>query len=376
MVARAPINPAALTWARDVGHVAVEDLARALNVKPGRVTEFEVGEALPTFRQLTLMATKLDRPLGFFFAPPPREPDVPDTTDFRGRNHEEIPADLVKEIRRAEQHRMAMLDLGGRPERRIRLGAITWGNLAARAANLRHQFGLTDVFVPPESSNNQVFSFWRGLVEGHGILVFQTTKISLDAFRGLSVYHEDLPLVVVNGGDSPAGRTFTLFHELAHLINRTSGLCALRDTVTEETIANNFAASFLMPEPAVRAQISYSNDPLAVADHLARHFKVSVLAAAVRLRRLNVIADEDLDAVRASSDQQWQRVQKTQKNRPNFVPPWRLRYRDLGPNYIGTVARALKEGKVDVVDATYLFNARLPMVEQILNEYYRTGGVD
>ena len=56
------------------------------------------------------------------------------------------------------------------------------------------------------------------------------------------------------------GRTFTLFHEVAHLINRTSGLCALREFVDEEAIANNFAANFLMPESAVRAQL---NGPLA-----------------------------------------------------------------------------------------------------------------
>lgn len=375
-MARAPINPATLAWAREVGHVAVDDLARALNVKPRRVAEFEGGDALPTFRQLTLLAAKLDRPLGFFFAPPPSEPDIPDTADFRGRGHEEIPADLAKEMRRAEQHRETMLDLGGHPARRIRLRAIAWDSIGTRAAELRRQFGLTDVFVPPESANNQVFSFWRGLLEDHGILVFQTTKISLDTFRGLSVYHEDLPLIVVNGADSAAGRTFTLFHELAHLINRTSGLCALRETVDEEAIANNFAASFLMPEAAVRAHISYSGDPIAAADHLAHRFKVSVLAAAVRLRRLDVIGDDDLDAVRATSDQQWQLAREAQKTKPGFVPPWRLRYRDLGPNYIGTVARALEEGRVDLVDATYMLNARVPMVEQMLNEYYRTGGAD
>ncbi|VMP20962.1 peptidase [Streptococcus pneumoniae] len=137
-----------------------------------------------------------------------------------------------------------MLDLGGRPERKLNGGAIGWSNIPVRARELRRQFGLTDVFVPPESANSQVFNFWRGLLEEHGVLVFQTTKISLETFRGLSVHHDELPVVMVNGGDSPAGRTFTLFHEVAHLINRTSGLCALRETVDEEAIANNFAANF------------------------------------------------------------------------------------------------------------------------------------
>jgi len=86
-MARAPINPLTLTWAREVSHMATDELARAVGVKPPKVNEFESGEALPTFRQLTLLATKLDRPLGFFFAPPPSVPDVPGTADFRGRAH-------------------------------------------------------------------------------------------------------------------------------------------------------------------------------------------------------------------------------------------------------------------------------------------------
>ena len=374
-MARAPIDPNALEWAREVSHVTVEELAKALGVKPSRVAEFEAGDALPTFRQLTLMAAKLDRPLGFFFAPPPAVPDVPETADFRGRGHDELPADLVREMRRAEQHRDAMLDLAGPPARRIPEGAITWKTVAERAAALRRFFGLTDTFVPPESQSNQVFNFWRGMLEENGVLVFQATKISLDTFRGLSVHHDALPMILVNGADSPMGRTFTLFHEVAHLINRTSGLCALRQTVNAEAIANNFAASFLMPEPAVRAQLDDPVGPEAV-EQLARHFKVSMLAAAVRLRRLDVIDDANLEAVRSASDDNWQRVREAQRQKKGFVPPWRLRYRDLGPTYIGAVAHALEDRRVDLMDATYLLNARLPMVEQLLDEYYRTGGAE
>lgn len=48
-MARAPINPAALEWAREVSHVTVDELARALNVKPGRVAEFEGATLCPRF---------------------------------------------------------------------------------------------------------------------------------------------------------------------------------------------------------------------------------------------------------------------------------------------------------------------------------------
>lgn len=373
-MARAPINPATLSWAREISRVSTVELAKSVGVKPERIIEFETGDAAPTFRQLTLLATKLDRPLGFFFAAPPSKPDIPDTADYRGRVDHDIPSDLAKEIRRAEKYREAMLDLSGPAERKLSGGPITWQNIPAEATRLRQLFGLTDVFVPPESTNSQVFNFWRGLLEQHGALVLQTTKISLEAFRGLSIHHNELPVIVVNGGDSPAGRTFTLFHEVAHLINRISGLCVLKESVDEEAIANNFAASFLMPERTVRAHVSEGDDALDLAAKLASHFKVSNLAAGVRLRRLNVIDDEDLDLIRATSDEVWKKAREANSKKNRFVPPWRLRYRDLGPTYIGAVARALEEQRADLVDATYLFNARLPMVEQLLSEYYRAGG--
>ena len=181
---------------------------------------------------------------------------MPETADFRGRDDDIIPADLAREMKRAEQHRETMLDLGGDPVGRFGLGRITFGNVAQRADELRARFGLTPRFVPPESQANQVFNFWRGLLERQGVLVFQTTKIALTTFRGLSVHHDTLPIVVLNGADAANGRGFTLFHEVAHLVNRTSGLCVLDDDVDEEALANRFAANFLMPAEPVRSTVA------------------------------------------------------------------------------------------------------------------------
>lgn len=375
-MARAPINGSTLSWARELSCVGRDELAAAVGVKPGRIEEFEAEMSRPTFRQLTIMATKLDRPLGFFFAPAPAVPDVPTTADFRGRADHDLPADLAKEMKRAEQHRDAMLDLAGPPRIRLQLDQVDCGTLTERANELKIQFGLTPSFVPPESQANQVFNFWRGLLEAHGVMVFQTTKISLAAFRGLSIHHESLPIVLVNGGDSAAGRTFTLFHEVAHLVNRTSGLCILKETVNEEAVANGFAAHFLMPEASVRRNLLKTVDPQQSAEHLASLFKVSPLAAAVRLKTLEIIDDEDLSHIRQRSDETWEKVRESRKNSGGFVPPWKLRYRDLGSRYIGAVAEALEDRRVDMMDTNYLLNARMPMVEQLLEEYYRSEGAE
>jgi len=375
-VARAPIKGDTLQWARTVSRLDREVLAKAAGTTPERIAAFEAETTAPTFRQLTLMANKLDRPLGFFFAPAPAVPDVPETADFRGRDGGGIPADIAREMKRAEQHRDAMHDLTETPDSGWNLEPITQDSAPDRAADLRRQFGLTERFTPPESQQNQVFNFWRGLLESHGFLVFQTTKIDLEAFRGLSVHHDSLPVIVLNGADSASGRVFTLFHEVAHLANRTSGLCVLDEDVSEEAIANKFAASFLMPEHLVRQHLLHTGDALEVAAHLAAALKVSLLAAGVRLRTLDVITEQDLTDIKEHSAETWRIAREAQNTSGGFVPPWRLRYRDLGSNYIGAIAHALEDRRIDVMDATYLLNARLPTVEKMLEEYFRTGGVE
>ncbi len=57
-------RPPALVWAREVSHLSNAELANATGVTPGRVDEFGSGENTPHNRQLTLLATKLDRPCG------------------------------------------------------------------------------------------------------------------------------------------------------------------------------------------------------------------------------------------------------------------------------------------------------------------------
>ncbi|GGM14306.1 helix-turn-helix domain-containing protein [Nakamurella endophytica] len=376
MAARAPINGSTLQWARSASRVQREELARAAGVSADRISEFEAEQAAPTFRQLTLIAARLDRPLGFFFAPPPDRSDVPETADFRGRDGTvDVPAALAREMKRAEQHRAAMLDLADAPTREWQLTPITYDSAPQAAAELRATFGLTDRFTPPEAALNQVLNFWRGLVESQSFLVFQATGITLASFRGLSIYHETLPIIILNGADSPTARVFTLFHELAHLANRTSGLCGLDDDVSEEAVANRFAANFLMPEALVRQHVDPETfaDPIEQAEAIANALKVSLLAAGVRLRTLGLISPTDFEAIRQRSAELWQAVRDRQKQSEGFVPPWRLRFRDLGSTYIGTIAHALEDQRIDAVDATYLLNARWPMVEQMLQEYYRTG---
>ncbi len=242
---------------------------------------------------------------------------------------------------------------------------------------MRKLLGLIEAFTPPESQENQVLNFWRGFLEQNGCLVFQMTRVDLAAFRGLSIYHDVLPIILLNGADSNNGKVFTRFHEVAHLANRTSGMCGLEDRVNEEAIANAFAANFLMPKSQTDKVVSATEGTaFDRAEAAAGAFKVSVLAAGVRLRTLDLISDEDLEAIRSESDARWQGVRESRKKSDGGPAAWRTRYRDLGAGYVGTVARALEDERVDLLDASHILNARVPMVRQLIDDYYRTESVE
>lgn len=372
-MAQAPINGSTLRWARKTMGMGRAELAGAVGTSEERVSHFEAETALPTVVQLLKIAKKLDRTPAFFFLDPPENSGVPETADFRGYDGGPLPPLLLREMRRSEQHRETVIELDGAPPPPTVVEAIGPHNVSQRATQFRALLGLTEDFVPPGKNESQVLSFWRGLLERHGVLVFQTTKVPLSAFRGLSVFHEQLPIILINGSDSNNGKIFTLFHEVGHLSNRTSGLCGLDESVEDEALANAFAASFLMPQAQLRKVLeTEGRTPQEMAQWISAAFKVSALAAGVRLRSLGIISDDALEEIWQESDQRWSKERERQRLRDGGPSPWRVRYRDLGPSYIGTVTRALEDQRIDWLDASYLLNARIPMVQHLVDEYRRT----
>lgn len=363
---RAPIKPATLTWAREVSGLTVQELAAAAQVKQDQIFAFEDGTTAPTMRQLIKIANKLDRTPAFFFMPPPEAPDIPETIDFRqSAEHDGLDAPTTKALRRAERYRKIMLEYGDAAIEGIRLAEPFGRNhVQEAAAQMRQILGINPDFTPAGPAKEAGFRFWRQLVESHGVLVFQTSEVERGQFRGLSVYHEVLPVILLNGKDSYAGRSFTLFHEVAHLINRSSGLCLLEEQHSEEALANSFAAHFLMPEDAVREQLEKTSDD-AIGD-IATAFKVSRPAAAIRLKNLGFLEELNVRKELNASDAAWKAERKKLREKGTGPAYWKVRYRDLGPTYVGTVARALRDERISILDASYFLDERIPVVDKLI----------
>lgn len=373
MAVRAPIHGLTLRWAREALGMDVPSLAASLNVSPLQVEKWENEETFPTLVQLRNLGKRLDRTPAFFFVAPPEDTGIPATPDFRGRQDEHLPAALLKEIKRAETYRKTYLELAG-PPAPIQHRPFSWNEMTARAAEFKASImgsaeGANDL---ARLSANEVFAYWRAKLEDVGFQVFHTTGIDVSTFRGLSIHHDILPIILLNGADSAYGKVFTLFHEVGHLLNRSSGVCLVLDNSDTEALCNAFAAEVLMPAQRV-ALFLRSIPPAEAPEAIASRFKVSELAAAVRLKTLGMIDQAALDAARAASDERWAETRRQQTQREGFVPHWRLRYRDLGPRYVKTVIQALETDRIDALDACYMLQTRVPTLVKMQEELHRSG---
>lgn len=81
-----------------------------------------------------------------------------------------------------------------------------------------------------------------------GILIFETRGVSLEEMRGLCIFHEEIPIILLNGKDTPNGRILSLFHELTHLLLGKSAICENNELSEEEIFCNAVAGEFLVIE--------------------------------------------------------------------------------------------------------------------------------
>lgn len=370
-----PIKGVTLRWARMAMRMSTRELARAVNVKPEKIDKFESEDARPTLIQLEKIAKKLDRTPAFFFLDPPKNEAHPKTIDFRGKDSAPLESKLTREIHRAMRCREVVIDLDGTPVLPALVGEITRNNAAHRAKELRHKLDLENDFVPPQADNSKVFKFWRNVLEHHGFLVFQTPGIEIDQYRGLSIEFSELPIILVNSADDNSAKAFTLFHEVAHLCNRTSGICAAELGNEQEILANNFASQFLVPQAALDSVLSQMPDTSAMemTSRISKHFRVSLLAAATRLLDMGAITRDDWLRIREFVQKSWQEKHQKLKKSKGGPARWSTRFSHLGSNYVGTIAQAIEDGRISLLDASYFTGERIPILERMIDEYNRVG---
>ena len=307
-----PYNRRVLEWARVRAGMAVEEVARKINLAAQKVIDWEAGTSKPTTRQGRMLAAAYDRHfLEFFSEDIPEISEVILVPDYRTFKGKEAPG--PKEMRSmvavqewAEEQRLNALaiieELGDRPpmfSQNLRFDIDADVETAAEICREAMGFSINDQLQIRKALRYTFPEILRDKIEGMGVLVLKQGEITKLGARGICLFAEPLP-VIVYGNESPGAQAFTLAHEFGHVLLGSSGISGqprLGGKSGHKAIedwCNRFASAFLAPESSVEQVLEKPSRPLeridtVVLGNLAEMFAMSRHAMLIRLIGLGYV---------------------------------------------------------------------------------------
>lgn len=306
-----PITPSVLDWALSEDGRSRSDIAEVLKVEEAILDSWAHGEERPTVGQVTALAEILRRPRALFFLPtPPASASLPPSFRHPPGDARTVSSTARRSVRQARRIQSVVAEVLA-DEAPVEVPRFSLSGAPAEAAHsARAWLGITDADQMEWRDDREALRAWRDALDSRGIFVFaleigdrrrHETASGLvdDEVRGFSAWDPHAPLIVMNSQRvSPAARSFTLGHELGHLITRVDAACVEsqgeeRFTEPVERWCEEFAAALLMPAPSVLALLSQRSVRPNTAwiedvQAVARTFRASHRAAALRLMDLGM----------------------------------------------------------------------------------------
>lgn len=296
MVTKAKINSAMMKWAREYAgftHGHEERLPKDIKSK---YEAWEKGENSPTWNQLREVSKKYHMPTAFFFMDcPPNFDNLPNMINYRklvaDSIYETNSPNLINNIRKSETRREIYLDL---------LNELNEDILLFKVPKLEHDTKIFSNYIREildislstqkswykEVNHYNFLNKWKEVLnEKLGVLIFETEGVLLEEMRALCIFHEKIPIILLNGKDSVNGRIFSLFHELTHLLLGESAICGDDENTQEEIFCNAVAGEFLVPEHDLNISINGVTDLLSY-NSLKKLYNSYGVSEHVILRRL------------------------------------------------------------------------------------------
>lgn len=376
------IRPELLAWARKTTGFEIAQVAKKLQIPLERMEKWERGDGRPTMVQLRKLAKVYKRPLGVFYLPEP-PPEVRPLRDFRrlpGKVAGVQSPELRFEIRRAQSRRELALSLyrrGDSPVPTFEVSATLSDDPEAVGTAIRNALDIRYEDQIKWGGGHEPLNAWRSALENAGVLIFQATAVAVTEMRGFSIAEMPLPAVVVNIKDSPRGRTFTMLHELAHLVLREGGLC---DTHEEgdrrpedqrvEVFCNHVAGAALVPgqhiltEEMVRSiprRAEWPNDGI---ERLARRYGVSREVLLRRLLTFDRITKAFYDRKTREYQQEYEE-QAQQRTGEGFASPHLVAISAVGPFFARLVLSSYHQEHITASEVSDFLEVRLRHLPKI-----------
>ena len=373
------INPKRIEWCcADLG-ITPGELAAETGISATTMKHVMKSRGGMTFNQLRKVADYFGRGVLFFLDDGAIDETQVHSPQYRtlANQKPELSAKLKALIERVEKQREVYLslreDLDDADRPRFSPPVLPDGDLSEAARIARQWLGLNE---------QNDFDSYRVALESRGALVFRSNGYNgkwqiakENPILGFSLYDEACPIIVIKKLEWETRQTFTLMHELAHLLlHKASSIDDERDMQSHlghEREANAFAGYLLVPDSFL-ASIRDAERPNEVSQYdfwLEHQRKTWGVSGEVILRRLldvGRLSQNKYDAYR-----KW-RARSAVVQKDGGTREWRHREprHIFGDTFVRTVLDALSARHITLARASgYLDNLKIKDLHQLERFY-------
>jgi len=326
------VTPELLIWARESADLDEDQACMRLNTTPLHLANLESGSVDPTHAMLETMARVYRRPLiTFYLLTPPAECDY--GIDYRTPDLEDSPntisADLKALLRNIiARQGMVKAELEDEEDAES-ISFVASQNMSDGIERLVERLNevvgidLTQYYA--KKGPDSAFDLLRDRTHRAGAFVLldddsesYETMMGLDNFRGFTIADSLAPFIVINGRVPKPVLSFTLLHELAHLVLGNTGISGIAFENDVEKFCADVASNLLLPTSELETlPVQSETEPTATAAHI-EHFaasrNLSREMVAYRVWRTGKISSQSYRLINQRFGTEWNRSAKAQRD--------------------------------------------------------------
>lgn len=371
-------NHKVLIWARESLGITRNRAVEKTGISAKRLNQLENGEKHPTLDELKELAKAYKRTLAtLLLADPPAEKPLP--KDRRTVNSKE-PGNLHEKTILAVRKARALAESYVELRRELNVGNPKLNFFASItespkivAIKIRKMLNLDE--VRQITNINRALEAYIEKVESLGVAVFQLS-LTQDKVRGFSITDDIIPIIgIKRGGEAPTSKTFTLFHELGHILLNEGGLCDLSEKtdIEIEKWCNAFSAAVLIPTDELlqmeevilqqkSGEVTWKLKDLAI---LGNHFHVGPLAILRSLLENNLTTP----SFYKEKHQDWNKPSFGRSKNSEGRNVAKEAIKEKGKTYISLAFSAYDQNRIDLKDLSDFLGVKpsyIPKTRQLL----------
>lgn len=375
------VNGKIIQWAREYYNMSSEEAAQKIGVDLEKYKDWEAGTDYPTYAKLKKISDVFHKPSAVFFFPAPPKITSPkgDLRTLPDTVVNKLSRNVILQLEKAKVYQLSLIELYGERDSVFMHRDEFPDSVDALCDFFRGKLEFPITAQKARKSTKVVFEIYREKFYNIGIYVFKDS-FKDNAISGLCVKDDHFPVIVINNSMSFARQTFTLFHELFHLISDTSGAEIIRDDFYSmldenqsdvERNCDSFANSFLIPLDDFKKELEKSPIDEDRIKELARLYSVSREAVMYKLLTLGRITNNDYSQLKEAFYGEAIRTQDKKdekKSRGNYYST-KLSY--LGNQYTGEVFRQYFSGKISGVKAGEMLQSKVDHLPRLESAFFR-----